>query len=57
MPHTTTNSGLRDFAGERVLARSLWLLLGMLFRLPTLAVTSRYAEVSLCPNNRRMWVR
>jgi hypothetical protein len=57
MPHTTTNSGLHDFDGERVLARSLWLLLEILFRLPTIAITSLHSEVNSYSNNCRMWMR
>jgi hypothetical protein len=34
-----------------------WLLLGILFRLPTIGVSAQYAAVSPYPNNRRLWIR
>jgi hypothetical protein len=51
-----TFAGMQPYQ-DFVLNAYLWLLLGVLFRLPTLAVTSQYAEVNPFPNNRRMWMR
>jgi len=50
-----TFAGMQPYQ-DFVLNAYLWLLLGILFRLPTLAVTSQYAEVNPFPNNRRMWM-
>jgi hypothetical protein len=35
----------------------LWLLLGILFRLPTLAISAEFSAVNPYPNNRRLWMR
>jgi hypothetical protein len=51
-----------SFAGiqpyqDFVLNAYLWLLLGILFRLPSLALSAQYAAVNHYPNNRRLWMR
>jgi hypothetical protein len=51
-----TFNGMQPYQ-DFVLNAYLWLLLGILFRLPTIAVTSQYAEVNPYANNRRMWMR
>jgi hypothetical protein len=51
-----TFTGIQPYE-DFVLNAYLWLLLGILFRLPTLAVSAQYAEVNPYPNNRRMWTR
>jgi hypothetical protein len=35
----------------------LWLRLGILYRLPSIAVSSQYGDVNTYPNNRRVWMR
>jgi hypothetical protein len=40
-----------------VLNAYLWLLLGILFRLPTLAISAEFSAVNPYPNNRRLWMR
>ncbi len=40
-----------------VLNAYLWLLLGILFRLPTIAVNAQYADVNPYANTRRLWTR
>jgi hypothetical protein len=40
-----------------VLNAYLWLLLGILFRLPSLALSAEFSAVNPYPNNRRLWMR
>ena len=42
---------------DSVLIAFLWLLLGSLFRLPTITVSEQFTGVNPYPNNRRMWMR
>jgi hypothetical protein len=51
-----TFNGIQPYQ-DFVLNAYLWLLLGILFRLPTLAVSTQYAAVSPYANNRRLWMR
>jgi len=51
-----TFNGMQPYQ-DFVLNAYLWLLLGILFRLPSIAITSQYTEVNQYPNNRRMWMR
>ena len=51
-----TFTGIQPYE-DFVLNAYLWLLLGILFRLPTLAVSAQYADVDPYANTRRMWMR
>jgi len=51
-----TFNGMQAYQ-DFVLNAYLWLLLGILFRLPTLAVSEQFAPVNPYPNNRRLWMR
>jgi len=51
-----TFNGMQAYQ-DFVLNAYLWLLLGILFRLPTLAVSEQFAPVHPYPNNRRLWMR
>jgi hypothetical protein len=51
-----TFTGMQSYE-DFVLNAYLWLLLGILFRLPTLAVSTEFAAVNPYPNNRRLWMR
>jgi len=51
-----TFAGIQPYQ-DFVLNAYLWLLLGILFRLPSIALSAQYAAVSPYPNNRRMWMR
>jgi len=51
-----------SFAGiqpyqDFVLNAYLWLLLGILFRLPSLTLSAQYAAANPYPDNRQMWMR
>ena len=51
-----TFAGMQPYQ-DFVLNAYLWLLLGILFRLPTLTVSSQYDPVNPYANNRRLWMR
>jgi hypothetical protein len=51
-----TFNGMQPYQ-DFVLNAYLWLLLGILFRLPTLAVSTQYADVNPYANTRRLWAR
>jgi H+/Cl- antiporter ClcA len=51
-----TFNGMQPYQ-DFVLNAYLWLLLGILFRLPTLAVSAEYTAINPYPNNRRLWTR
>lgn len=51
-----TFNGIQPYE-DFVLNAYLWLLLGILFRLPTLAVSAQFAPVNPYANSRRLWTR
>jgi hypothetical protein len=51
-----TFNGIQPYE-DFVLNAFLWLLLGILFRLPTITISEQFAGVNPYPNNRRMWMR
>jgi hypothetical protein len=51
-----TFNGMQPYQ-DFVLNAYLWLLLGILFRLPTLAISAEYTAINPYPNNRRLWTR